>query len=114
MQLWLLEALLLQCEVNMTYSRPLSSISRQREAVEPGRYMRVGEQQQLQPYLCYINTGFISTLKSQVILLFCFVLQQTSFVSFHSVRCSVEIKPAAQRGGCLERSSIYFKKMVKQ
>jgi hypothetical protein len=76
-----------------------------------------------------VNTGFVSTLKSQVILLFCFVLQQVRFVFFHSVCCTVEIKLAkgrakfgdsstealyryslkdderTQRGGCLERSS---------
>jgi hypothetical protein len=42
----------------------------------------------------YVNIGFVSTLKSQVILLFCFVLQQVSFVFFHSVCCIVLIKLA--------------------
>ena len=35
---------------------------------------------------CYIcEYRFVSTLRSQVILLFCFVLQQVSFVFFHSI-----------------------------
>jgi hypothetical protein len=45
----------------------------------------------------YVNIGFVSTLKSQVILLFCFVLQQVSFVFFHSVCCIVLIKLAKGR-----------------